>query len=129
MTEGALPATAPIAGLDVERLDSLRDLDPGDTTYIDRAIGNFQVNSADAVVAIREAVAAGDVATVKSRSHKIAGSALNLGVPRAGGAARAVEVAVDSGSVEPALPLLDELEQSMAEGRELLLTYQATYSA
>ncbi|MDO9454870.1 Hpt domain-containing protein [Nocardioides sp.] len=123
-----LPATAPIDGLDVERLDSLRDLDPGDTTYLDRAIANFQVNSAAAVDAVREAAEAGDVATVKARSHKIAGSALNLGVPRAGEAARAVEIAADSGSVEPALPLLDEFEAAMAEGRELLLTYQATYA-
>ncbi|MCW2814286.1 MAG: sensor hybrid histidine kinase [Nocardioides sp.] len=126
-TEG-LPATPPMAGLDVERLDSLRDLDPGDTTYIDRAIGNFQVNSAAAVEAIREAIAADDVATVKARAHKIAGSALNLGVPRAGEVARSVEIAADTGSVAAAVPLVDELDAAMAEGRALLLAYQATYA-
>lgn len=123
-----LPATPPIAGLDVERLDSLRDLDPGDTTYIDRAIANFQVNSVAAVEAVRDAVAADDVATAKARSHKIAGSALNLGVPRAGQAARAVEIAADTGSVAAVVPLLDELDEAMAEGRALLLAYQATYA-
>ena len=120
--------TDPIRGLDVERLDSLRDLDPGDTTYIDRAISNFQVNSVAAVEAIRAALVEGDVTTVKARSHKIAGSALNLGIPRAGEAARAVEAAADEGLVKPTAALLDELAESMAEGRALLLTYQATYA-
>lgn len=125
---GELPATPPMAGLDVERLDSLRDLDPGDTSYLDRAIGNFQVNSAAAVEALRAAAAQGDLEVLKARSHKIAGSALNLGAPRAGEAARAVELASDTGSVEAAAALLDELDEAMAEARGLLLAYQATYS-
>lgn len=128
-TNDAFPATPPMAGLDVERLDTLRDLDPGDTTYLDRAIGNFQVNSADAVEAIRAAIVDDDLVALKARSHKIAGSALNLGVPRAGEAARAIELAADTGSVGAAVPLLDELVDAMAQGRELLLAYQATYSA
>ncbi len=123
-----MPPTPPIAGLDVERLDSLRDLDPGDTSYIDRAIGNFQVNSAAAEAAIHAAVESADVGTVRARAHKIAGSALNLGVGRAGTAARAVELAAETGSVEAARPLLAELAIAMAEGRALLLAYQATYS-
>ena len=123
-----LPPTPPIAGLDTERLDSLRDLEPGNTTYLDRAIGNFQVNSVAAVDAIRAAAADGDAATVRFRAHKIAGSALNLGVPRAGEAARALEIATDSGSTGDTTALLPELEESMAEGRALLLTYQATYT-
>ena len=122
-----LPATAPIEGLDVERLDSLRDLDPGDTSYLDRAIGNFQVNSAEAVEVLRAAAASGDLEVLKARSHKIAGSALNLGAPRAGEAARAVELATDTGSVEVAAALLDHLDEAMAQARDLLLTYQATY--
>lgn len=125
---GAGPTTPPIEGLDVERLDSLRDLDPGSTAYLDRAIANFQVNSTEAVAVVVAAVEAQDVATVKARAHKIAGSALNLGIPRAGEAARAVEIAADSGSVEPAVPLLDELREAMAEGRALLLAYRATYA-
>jgi HPt (histidine-containing phosphotransfer) domain-containing protein len=128
MSEPVLPPTPPMAGLDVDRLDSLRDLDPGDTSYLDRAIGNFQTNSVVAVDDIRAAVEAGDVATLKARSHKIAGSALNLGVPRAGRAARAIELEADRGTVDGAVGLLAELEVAMAEGRDLLLAYQATYT-
>ena len=115
-------------GLDLERLDMLRELDPGDTSYLDRAIGNFQVNSAEAVTVITDAVGADDVETVRARSHKIAGSALNLGATRAGEAARAVETAADTGSLAAVVPLLEELREAMAEGRELLLAYRATYA-
>ena len=115
-------------GLDLERLDMLRELDPGDTSYLDRAIGNFQVNSAEAVTVIADAVRADDIETVRARSHKIAGSALNLGATRAGEAARAVETAADAGSLASVVPLLEELRVAMAEGRELLLAYRATYA-
>ena len=72
------------ARLDLARIDELRDLDPGDTSYLDRAIGNFVTNSPTALATIREACAAGDVETLKQVSHKLAGGALNLGVTAAG---------------------------------------------
>lgn len=123
-----LPPTDPIPGLDTVRLDMLRDLDPGDTSYIDRAIGNFQANSVAAVVAIEACVAARDLPGLKAASHKIAGSALNLGVHRAGEAARALEQLANDETTEGAEALLEELREAMAEGRRLLLDYQATYS-
>ncbi len=123
-----LPPTDPIPGLDTARLDMLRDLDPGDTTYIDRAIGNFQANSVAAVATIEGCVADGDLAGLKAASHKIAGSALNLGVHRAGEAARALELLANDQTTDGAEELLAELRDAMAEGRRLLLDYQATYS-
>jgi len=120
--------TPPIAGLDTARLDSLRDLDPGDTSYLDRAIGNFQVNSVGAVEAIRGFIETRDAAGLRASAHKIAGSALNLGVPRAGEAARSLELVADRGTTVGASALLPELDESMAEGRALLLTYQSTYA-
>ena len=124
-----LPPTDPIEGLDTERLDMLRDLDPGDTSYIDRAIGNFQKNSSLAESEIGEHVTRQDLAGLKSAAHKIAGSALNLGAPRAGEAARALEQLADTGSIEGVGDLMGELHASMEEARRLLLQYQATYSS
>ncbi len=121
-----LPPTPPIVGLEVDRLDVLRDIDPGDTSYILRAIGNFQVNSSEAVEAIREALGAEDLTALKARAHKIAGSAFNLGVPAAGEAARAIEMAADEGDLVMAGALLPTLEGAMARARDLLLTYRAT---
>ena len=125
--EPVLPPAPPIDGLDTERLDMLRDLDPGNTTYLDRAIGNFTRNSVESVTTMRELAAAGDTAALKAAAHKIAGSALNLGVERAGALARELEIAVESGSVEAALPLLDRVDASLTEGRRLLAEYQVTY--
>lgn len=128
MTEGFVPPppTAPIEGLETDRLDVLRDIDEGDTAYIHRAIGNFQVNSVQAVATIRAALEEQDAASVRAISHKIAGSAFNLGVPEAGNAARAVEMAAEEGDLARAASLLPGLETSMARSRELLLVYRDT---
>ncbi|MDE0777747.1 MAG: response regulator [Nocardioides sp.] len=124
-----LPPTPPMSGLDTSRLDMLRDLDPGDTTYLDRAIANFQANSVNAEAAIIELIAADDVDGLRAAAHKIAGSALNLGIPRAGESARAIEQVASAGTTEGAGALVDELQAAMAEGRALLLAYQATYTS
>ncbi len=68
-----------------------------------------------------------DAAAIKAVAHKIAGSALNLGLTRAGEAARAVELATDSGLTKGVDALVPELREAMAEGRQLLLDYQSTY--
>ncbi len=119
---------APIDGLDLERIDELRDLDPDDTSYLDRAIGNFVTNSHTTMDAIREALAAGDTATLKFVSHKLAGGALNLGVTPAGRVAQQIELVAQSGSTESAAALVDELDVALERGRAAVLAYQAAYS-
>ncbi|WP_309648537.1 response regulator [Nocardioides sp.] len=119
--------TPPIDGLDVERLDMLRDLDPGNTSYLDRAISNFRANSVTAVETIREHVLADDADKMRQAAHKLAGSALNLGVVASAAAARELEWLGDSGSTEGAVDLLGPLETALDEGRALLGSYQATY--
>jgi PAS domain S-box-containing protein len=126
--ERVLPPTAPIVGLDVERLDMLRDLDPGNTVYLDRAIGNFAVNSVAALETIREHILAGDADKMRQAAHKLAGSALNLGVQASAAAARQIEWLGDAGTTDGALELVEPLAQSLEEGRALLRTYQATYT-
>ncbi|GEP34301.1 hypothetical protein NSZ01_20690 [Nocardioides szechwanensis] len=126
--ERVLPPTAPIVGLDVERLDMLRDLDPGNTAYLDRAIGNFSVNSVAAVETIREHILAGDADKMRQASHKLAGSALNLGVQGSAAAARQIEWLGDAGTTDGALEMVAPLEKALEEGRALLRSYQATYS-
>ena len=116
------------AGLELGRLDELRDLDPGNTTYLDRAIGNFVNNTPGTLEQIRQAVEAGDAPTLKQVSHKLAGGALNLGVTAAGRTAQQIELAADTGSTEGAVELLPRLEAALEEGRTALLAYQAAYS-
>lgn len=117
----------PLDELAVDRLDELRDLDPGNTTYLDRAIGNFVANSPGAFASICEAAAAGDAETLKQVSHKLAGGALNLGVTAAGRTAQSIELQADTGSTEGALDLLPRLERDLERGRAALLAYRASY--
>jgi HPt (histidine-containing phosphotransfer) domain-containing protein len=120
--------TPEAAALDVERIDELRDLDPGDTSYLDRAIGNFVTNSPTVLATIREACAAGDVVTLKQVSHKLAGGALNLGVTTAGRVAQQIELVADTGSTAGVDDLVDRLAGALEEGRSAVLAYQASYS-
>jgi HPt (histidine-containing phosphotransfer) domain-containing protein len=119
---------APIDGLATDRLDELRDLDPDNTAYLDRAIGNFVRNTPETLETIRQAVADGDVAVLKQVSHKLAGGALNLGVTAAGRTAQQIELVADTGSTAGAVELTEQLAQDLETGRTALLAYQATYS-
>jgi CheY-like chemotaxis protein len=118
-----------LALLALERLDELRDLDPANTTYLDRAIGNFVTNTPTTLESIRAAAAAGDAETLKQVVHKLAGGALNLGVMTAGRTAQEIELIADTGSTDGTEGLLAKLEAELATGREALLAYQATYSS
>ncbi len=122
------PGEPRIVGLDVSRLDELRDLDPGSTAYLDRAIGNFVTNTPATLATIREACDAGDVQTLKQVAHKLAGGALNLGVTPAGRIAQQIELAADTGSTNGCARLVDDLDRALAEGRQAVLAYQASYS-
>ena len=115
-------------GLTLDRLDELRDLDPGNTAYLDRAIGNFVANTPGTLESIRAALAAGDVTTLKQVSHKLAGGALNLGVTPAGRTAQQIELIADTGATEGAAELVEQLAVELERGRAGLLAYQAEYS-
>lgn len=119
----------PLADLALERLDELRDLDPGNTTYLDRAIGNFVQNTPETLDAIRRAVAERDAAQLKHLAHKLAGGALNLGVNTAGHTAQQIELIADGGTTEGTEELVEQLEGDLTDGRAALLAYQARYSS
>ena len=128
-SERVVAERAPIEGLDEDRLDELRDLDPDNTAYLDRAIGNFVTNTPDTFETIREAFESGDAATLKAVSHKLAGGALNLGVTPAGRIAQQIELVADTGSTAAAGDLVEQLGKALEEGRHALREYQSTYSS
>ena len=127
--EPTINPTPPIDGLDTERLDMLRDLDPGDTTYLDRAIGNFSARSRAVLTSLEEAIASADDAQVRALAHKLSGSASNLGVLEASHDARDLELRAADTDAHQYATILERLGRSVAHGCELLGTYQATYSA
>ena len=84
--------------------------------YLDRAIGNFVTNTPTTMDTIREAYEKGDNETLRQVSHKLAGGALNLGVRNAGQIAQQIELAIETGSVDGAGRLVDELSVALADG-------------
>jgi HPt (histidine-containing phosphotransfer) domain-containing protein len=66
---------------------------------------------------------------VKQVSHKLAGSALNLGVEAAGRTAQEIEIHADTGALDGVDALVDRLDRALADGRSALRAYQATYAA
>lgn len=126
--EPTINPTPPIEGLDTQRLDMLRDLDPGETTYLDRAIGNFIARSHTVLTSLEEAVRANDAAEVRALAHKLSGSASNLGLIGPTDDARDLESEAAQEHSHRYASVLKRLSRSVAQGCELLLAYQATYS-
>ncbi len=122
------PAARIVDGMDLGRLDMLRDMDPGNTTYLDRAIGNFVTGAETQLATIRDAVLAADADELLFSAHRLAGSAGNLGLVHARAALVALEQLADSGRVDGAAPLLGPAEHAVADGSAKLLDYQATHS-
>ena len=128
---GARPLPTPAvdgAGLDVGRLDMLRDMAPGNTSYLDRAIGNFVSNTPVLLATISEAVGAGDVERLQQAAHRLSGSASNLGVASVSATARELELVADGGTTEGAEALLPVLDAGFERGRVALLDYQTAYA-
>jgi PAS domain S-box-containing protein len=113
--------------LDLGRLDMLRDLDPGNTGYLDKAIGNFVARVPESVHAIRSATAARDAGALTSAAHRLKGSALNLGLPVVGHLAHELEMLGDTGSTTGARVLLEDLEEALSRAVVGVLGYQRAY--
>ena len=113
--------------LDLERLDMLRDLDPGSTTYLDKAIGNFVARVPESVHAIRTAARSHDHEALTYSAHRLKGSALNLGLPAVGHLAYELEMLGDTGTTNGAAELVEDLEEALTRAVEEMLAYQRGY--
>jgi CheY-like chemotaxis protein len=114
--------------LDLARLDILRDLVPGSTAYLDRAIGNF-VNGCPALLAsVERAIRQHDPADLRFQAHTLKGSAANLGAVAAARAAERLELLGADGTVTGAADLLVELADRLDRACAGLQAYQASYS-
>jgi len=128
MTEPVPPTDDPaLAGLDLDRLEMLRELDEDNTDYLDRAIANFARNCTEAMAAMGAAIEADDADALRQSSHKLAGGALNLGVVYAGEAVRRLEAVADTGSVDGAAELLPSTQEALERGQAALAAYQEWY--
>jgi HPt (histidine-containing phosphotransfer) domain-containing protein len=110
--------------MDRDRLDMLRELDPGNTAYLDKAIENFVARAGESLDTIRRAVERADAAALTAAAHRLKGSALNLGLPRVGQVAYELERLGDEGSTKQAHPALAALEGALQDGVSALAGYR-----
>ncbi|QWC85800.1 response regulator [Nocardioidaceae bacterium] len=90
LAEPSAPPTA-MPVLDEGRLAELRMMDEPAWSYLDRTVENIGASAPAAVMAAREAFEAGDTERFRFVVHKLAGSALNIGLREVGEVARAME--------------------------------------
>ncbi|MBW3657278.1 MAG: response regulator [Actinobacteria bacterium] len=115
------PAT-PTAGsgtagcLDPERWELLLEV-LGDPATLAQFVDTFLADVPDQADGLRTAVARGDVAAVRARSHRIRGSAMNLGADRLADLADRVERRAEAGSMAGVAAWLADLEVELGAVR------------
>ncbi len=114
--------------LDRERLDTLRDLVPGSTAYLDRAIANFLSSSALLLAALETAVRADDAEDLRFHAHTLKGSAANLGAAGVARAAERIENIAASGETEGVSLLLAGLAEELDRAHAGLRAYRDDYA-
>ncbi|GAA4693269.1 ATP-binding protein [Nocardioides nanhaiensis] len=125
-----LPDDAPTSPhLDLLRLEELRELSPGDTGFLDRAIDGVLDRAPATVADLRRAVAQAQAATLASTAHALKGSALNLGLVTIGEQCRALEALGRSGTLTGAPAILTELEPTLESTLTALRAYRDWYHA
>lgn len=124
------PVTAPVVtapprpDLDLVRLDVLRDLVPGSTAYLDRAISNFLTGCQDALATLEQAVRAGDAARLRFHAHSLKGSASNLGATEVARVAERLERLGAEDEARGAGGLLLELAEALDAACDGLRAYR-----
>ncbi len=116
----AAAAGAPQDGLDVTRLELLRQLDPDGTSGLLSVIVTAFLDDAPIRLdALRAAVAAGGGPPLTQAAHQLKGSAANLGATRVATLCEELE-ALDRSGTQPRPELLDRLQTELdAAGRAL----------
>ncbi|WP_137295583.1 PAS domain-containing hybrid sensor histidine kinase/response regulator [Nocardioides dongxiaopingii] len=113
--------------LDHERLAMLLDLRPDDTSYLDRAIGNFLGRHHDVVETLTRAVQDADPTVLVASAHSLRGSAGNLGLPVVAGLATSLEELGRLDTTTGSAPLLADLVVELDAACRALERYQSWY--
>ena len=122
------PQDAPVSPyLDLLRLEELRELSPGDTGFLDRAIDGVLDRAPATLADLWRAVEGAESATLASTAHALKGSALNLGLVAVGEQCRALEALGRSGTLTGAPAILRDLEPTLADTLTALRAYRDWY--
>ena len=116
-----------VDGVDLGRLDELRDMDPDSTAYLERAIDNFVSNAAGHLLDLRLTAGSGDIAALKFAAHRLAGSCGNLGLVVAHRHLADFEVLPDLDCTDGVSAMLESVAAELSSGQLRLLEYRATH--
>lgn len=116
-----------VDGVDLGRLDELRDMDPDSTAYLERAIDNFVGRLDGRLAELQSAAASGDIAALRFAAHSLAGSCGNLGLVAAHEHLATLELLAAVDSTDGAAAMLRGVEEELSSGRTRLLDYRATH--
>jgi HPt (histidine-containing phosphotransfer) domain-containing protein len=116
------PTTSPT--LDTGRLDELAEMGVSAVPLIERAIENFVGGAAESLDLLRRALSHGDAQLLRSTAHRLKGSAANLGAVRAAERAFHLEQLADSGDLDGADVLVDELAGELRAASAALAGYR-----
>jgi CheY-like chemotaxis protein len=86
--------------VDLARIDMLHEMVKDGVSLFQRSSGNFIAHAQEHLAAIGAAVRDGDAGRLAATAHKLKGSALNLGLPRVGATALALEERGRTGRLE-----------------------------
>jgi signal transduction histidine kinase/CheY-like chemotaxis protein/HPt (histidine-containing phosphotransfer) domain-containing protein len=122
------PPPAPHDGitpvLDATRLDELAAMGEAAIPLIQRAMDNFVNGTGESLAAIREAVASADASVVRSAAHRLKGSAANLGALRVAELALELEGLGETGQLEQAACVVDDLASELDVAASVLEAYR-----
>ena len=96
--------------LDLARINVLHELRMDGVSFFERTAAAFSARVPTQLADLRDAAAVGDAGTLKTVAHQLKGSALNLGLPRLGAAAAALEAASGQPSSPEARACLDTVD-------------------
>jgi PAS domain S-box-containing protein len=119
-----VPAVKAAATLDPGRLDELAEMGAASFPLIQRAIDHFVDDAADNAGRLRDELAAGDAAVLRSTAHRLKGSAANLGALRVAELALELELAAENGRLAEAGPLVDEIDAALVDACAALRDYR-----
>ena len=100
--------------VNIARIDMLHAMVKDGVSLFQRSSGNFIAHAQEHLAAIGAAVRDGDSGRLSATAHKLKGSALNLGLPRVGAAALALEERGRTGRLEGSKEDYDVLAREVA---------------
>jgi CheY-like chemotaxis protein len=110
--------------LDPARLAVLAEMGSGASSIVDKAVTNFISGASEALAEITTAVRRHDAGRLRSSSHRLKGSALNLGATAVAQLCLELELLGDAGDTSHAAALVGELEQALRNAADALRDYQ-----